>query len=42
MKRQDIEERFSKLKQNFALAAGIYQDNVEKIKKDNPNIHINL
>ncbi len=41
-KRSDIEERYQRLRENFAIGAGIYQENLEKLKRDNPDLRINF
>lgn len=39
-RRQKAEEDLKRLKENFAAAASIYQQGLEQLKIDNPNIHI--
>lgn len=42
IKRQKIEEDYNRLRENFAIAAGIYQQNLSQLKIDNPGIRIGL
>lgn len=42
MKREKIEENFNRLKENFGIAAGIYQQGVEQLRSENPGIRINF
>lgn len=41
-RRIKAEEDLKRLKENFAAAATIYQQGVEQLKIDNPNIRINM
>ena len=42
IKRNAIEEDYKRLKENFAAAAGIYQQAIQELKKNHPEIKINL
>ena len=37
-----IEEDYRRLKENFAAAAGIYQQAIQELRKNHPEIRINL
>ena len=42
MQHQLIEEKHQQLRQNFAIAGGIYIANLNQLKKDHPSIQINF
>ena len=35
-----MSQDYLRLKENFAIAAGIYSDTIETIKRENPNVRI--
>jgi uncharacterized protein YicC (UPF0701 family) len=41
-RRQKAEEDLKRLKENFAAAASFYQQGLEQLKIDNPNIRISM
>lgn len=42
VKRHRIEEDYKRLKENFAAAAGVYQNCITDLKRNHPEIRINL
>ena len=42
IERRKMEDDYMRLKEQFAAAASIYQNQIEKIRKDNPNLRIDV
>jgi len=42
IERRKIEEDYIRLKEQFQVAVGIYQNQIERLKRDNPNIRIDV